>query len=75
MNDTIPQEYLEASKVYTAFIDAVALPSMYSKKAVQLVAEQLELDYAKHKHDLDNAELVLWCNYIHYLKTLKHESN
>jgi hypothetical protein len=75
MNDTIPQEYLEASKVYTAFIDAVALPSMYSKKAVQRVAEQLELDYDKHKHDLDDTEAALWRNYIHYLKTLKHESN
>ena len=71
MSEPIPQNYLEASRLYSAFIDAVSLPSIYDKKTADIAAAQLEQDYAKHSFGFDDVEVALWRNYIHLLKTIK----
>ena len=47
MNNVIDELTLDASKIYDAFLSAVALPDFYSKEAVQLVINTLQRDLAK----------------------------
>jgi hypothetical protein len=75
VSEPLPKEYLEASKVYDAFINAIALPAIYGKDSIALAVAQLEHDYDKHKDDFDDIETALYSNYIYFLKILIHASN
>jgi hypothetical protein len=65
MNNVIDELTLDASKIYDAFLSAVALPDFYSKEAVQLVINTLQRDLAK---DPFGGEITN--QYIKYLETL-----
>ena len=75
MSEPIPESHRNASRMYNSFYEAMILPGIYNKEAVQLLIAQIEHDLHTYKEDFDDVEMALYRNYIHYLKILTHASN
>jgi hypothetical protein len=72
-NNLIDDTQKEASKMYDAFITAIALPGLFKKEATQLVINTLKRDL---QHDYssdaeDAAEIEIISQYVKYLENLK----
>ena len=71
MSEPIPQSHRYASRMYNSFYEAMILPGIYGKEAVQLLIAQIEHDLHTHKEDFDDIEMAIYRNYIHYLNSLQ----
>jgi|688.fasta_scaffold2111110_2 hypothetical protein len=69
-NEVIENTMMEASKIYDAFVTAVALPGIFNKVAIQLVINTLQRDLEKHYSE-DTPEKAVMVQYVQYLETLK----
>ena len=71
MSEPIPQSHRYASRMYNSFYEAMILPGIYGKEAVQLLIAQIEHDLHTYKEDFDDVEMAIYRNYIHYLNSLQ----
>lgn len=69
MSEPIPESHRHASRMYNSFYEAMILPGIYGKEAIQLVIAQIEHDCVIHKEEFDDVEMALYRNYIHYLNS------
>jgi hypothetical protein len=72
-NNLIDDTQKEASKIYDAFITAIALPGLFKKETTQLVINTLKFylqrDYSNDAEDAAEKEII--SQYVKYLENLK----
>jgi len=60
----------EATRMFDAFINAIALPTIYSRASVALLIDEIGFQIESEGPDMEEAELETMKHYERYLKTL-----